>query len=537
LIVLSSIGSQTGLGLLGLLGLGALAAAWIGPIVVADKNIDAARQKAQAARASEWSRYQQALHRWHSTVAEHDGAERRRREAAMVWFPVQLESQPSRIDIFGGTGDGWASLLTTLGSSVLASGAGMLVLDFSEQDICRELAALASTSGVPVRRLDLPEALDGLNLLGGLDAEEVAELLAEALQTMRRSAADADLRDLDVHLLASVTEQLEPPLTFHRIAAGLRVLQRRYDGSSEGPLSVVELQRLVARVDTVGQGDRIQDELRFVGNTLELLRQRHVWASVGPEDILPGGSLTVIATTGDNQRRKDFTDRVVFHAVLQHLRRRWWAGGQGMLVVAGADHLGKDALEVMAKRARMSGLRLVYLIEHLRDDLQQLLGGSDSAALVMRLGNAQEAAAAAEFIGRGHKFILNQLTKQVGTTFTRGESSSWGEQEGTSETTGFSSGTTSSGLFHGSSNRGRSHSFATSRSRTWQDTRNTSEAYSTTDGTTESRVYEFTVEPTQIQSLPATAFILVEAGHGGRRVVVGDCNPGIVTLPKVAQQP
>ena len=537
LIVLSSLGSQPGLGLLGLIGVGALATVWIGPIVTADQKIESAMAAARAARASEWNRYQQAMQRWHSLVAKDARAEKERRETAMLWFPVQLESQPSRIDVFGGTGDGWASLLATFGSSVLSAGAGMLVLDFSEQDICRELAALASASGVAVRRLDLPDASEGLNLLGGLGAEEVAELLAEALQTMRRSGADADLRDLDVDLIATVTEQLEQPLTFTRIAAGLRVLQRRYDGSSDGSLSVEEMQRLVARVDTVGQGDRVQDELRFVCNTLELLRQRNVSASAGPEDILLQGSLTIIATSGDNQRRKDFTDRVVFQAVLQHIRRRRQAGRQGMLVVAGADHLGKDALETMAKRARISGLRLLYLIEHLRDDLQQLLGGSDSAALMMRLGNAQEAAAAAEFIGRGHKFVLSQLTKQVGTTFTRGESSSWGEQSGISETEGFSSGTTSSGLFHGSSNRGRSVSFTSSRSQSWQDTRSSSEAHSTTDGTTESRVYEFTVEPTEIQSLPATAFVLVEAGHGGRRVAVGDCNPGIVTLPRVAQQP
>ncbi len=133
----------------------------------------------------------------------------------------------------------------------------MLVLDFSEQDICRELATLASDSGVPVRRLDLPDTLDGVNLLGGLNALDVAELLAEALQTMRRSSVDVDLRDLDVSLLSTVTEQLDQPLTFTRIAAGLRVLQRHYDGSGNGPLSAEEMQRLVARVDTIRQGDRV----------------------------------------------------------------------------------------------------------------------------------------------------------------------------------------------------------------------------------------------------------------------------------------
>ena len=48
-------------------------------------------------------------------------------------------------------------------------------------------------------------------------------------------------------------------------------------------------------------------------------------------------------------------------------------------------------------------------------------------------------------------------------------------------------------------------------------------------------MYEFQVEPTALQSLAPTAFVLVEAGPTGRRVVMGDCNPGIVLLDRVAR--
>ncbi len=48
------------------------------------------------------------------------------------------------------------------------------------------------------------------------------------------------------------------------------------------------------------------------------------------------------------------------------------------------------------------------------------------------------------------------------------------------------------------------------------------------------RVYEFSVEPTQIQQLPPTAFVLVDSSLGERRAALGDCNPGIVLLPRVA---
>jgi hypothetical protein len=69
---------------------------------------------------------------------------------------------------------------------------------------------------------------------------------------------------------------------------------------------------------------------------------------------------------------------------------------------------------------------------------------------------------------------------------------------------------------------------------TWSETKNWSVAASVTHGETDQRVYEFTVEPTEIQALAPTAFILVESTGRGRRVVLGDCNPGIVTLDRVS---
>lgn len=87
------------------------------------------------------------------------------------------------------------------------------------------------------------------------------------------------------------------------------------------------------------------------------------------------------------------------------------------------------------------------------------------------------------------------------------------------------------------SNWGSSRSVSTSLSRSWQDSTNTSTARSTTNGENLSRVYEFTVEPTQLQSLPVTGLVLAVAGPGGRRVVFGDCNPGINFLPRLSAQP
>ena len=199
-----------------------------------------------------------------------------------------------------------------------------------------------------------------------------------------------------------------------------------------------------------------------------------------------------------------------------------------MLVIAGADRMSRDSLEALTRQARRAEIRLVLLLEHLRGEIQQLLGNANSAAILMQLGNAQEAAAAAEFIGRGHKFVLNQITRQVGKTFTKGTGQTWGTSDSQNTTKSTS---------NGSSDWSRSTSFTESRSRTWQDSANKSVADSTTDGETASRVYEYTMEPTTIQSLPPTAFVLIETGALDRRVTVGDCNPGIILMDRVSPDP
>lgn len=186
----------------------------------------------------------------------------------------------------------------------------------------------------------------------------------------------------------------------------------------------------------------------------------------------------------------------------------------------------------MARQARSAGVRLVFLLEHLREAAVQVAGGSDSATVFMRMGNGEEAKAAAQFIGQEHKFLVNQLTRQIGETLTEGRGSSYGYQRGVSESDGSNTGGGISGSTWGSS-----RSFSTSLSRSWQDSTNTSTARSTTTGENLSRVYEFTVEPTQLQSLPTTGLILVEAGPGGRRVVFGDCNPGINFMPRLSARP
>ncbi|MEV6131987.1 hypothetical protein AB0M05_35245 [Streptomyces violaceusniger] len=514
-------------------------------------------QKLKTVRERAAAEFQLAYGQWEARVTAHDQLERARQASAMLWHPVQLSSRPGRVDVFGGTCDGWASMLTTLGTSLLRSGRQVMVLDFSEEHVAGGLERLVTAHGL-VTHFELPAEAHRFNVLLGLEADELADMLSQALHTMRRSERQTDARSLDADLLESVAGLLDGRPTFQRLVAGLEVLRRTYDASAEGPLTAAEVTRLTARVDTIGQTELVQNELQFLISTLNLLAREERGGTPQTDvtqqarSLWQPACLTIVTTSHSQHRRKRFLDHVLFQRLAHDMRHRSADSEGNVLVVAGADDIGLESVEALAKRCRRVGVRLILLIERLRGDLKELLGSSDSAAILMRLGNAQDAAAAAEFIGRGHKMVLSQLTAQVGRTFSTSigesngvtDSTSWtkgtSETKGTSRTKGASrtkgtSGSDGTSKSDGTNfSRSKNKAVTDARTRSWQDTVNVSLADNTGHSTTQARVYEFTVEPTTIQALPATAFVLVESGSAGRRIVLGDCNPGIVLLGRVA---
>ncbi|SDL97052.1 hypothetical protein SAMN04488074_11531 [Lentzea albidocapillata subsp. violacea] len=488
--------------------------------------------------------YNDAYAAWRARIDEHNRREAERFLTAMLWHPLRLTSRPSRIDVFGGTEDGWASLLTTIGAAQLASGSSMLLLDFTDMFVGENLTHAAARQGYEVHAHEAPRDLTRLGLLTGLDPAELAEVLAESMHNLNRSAMAADLRGLHIDLLTAVAERLSEPITFTKLVAGLQVLRRVYDAGSDETLAAEELRKLNSYVDTVGNTDQVRNELQSLEGELRSLARAEQDAdpanSTGFGAVWPVRGLAMIATKARTGRHRRFLDHVVFHRALQELHSRQVTGRE-TLVVAGADQIGLEALEAMARQARRSGVRLIFLIQHLRDDLRKLLGAGGTATLLMQLGNGEEAAAAAEFIGRGHKFVMSQLTEQIGKTLTEGTSNTDGGSDSVTHSRGSSTGGSSSSSWSpngGNSSSGSSWSTTSGRAETresnWSDTRSRSEARSETVGRTDARVYEFTVEPTTLQGLAPTAFVMVETGPTGRRVVLGDCNPGIVLLDRVA---
>jgi hypothetical protein len=196
--------------------------------------------------------------------------------------------------------------------------------------------------------------------------------------------------------------------------------------------------------------------------------------------------------------------------------------------VAGADTLRRRHLERLDQLATQRGIRLAYMFRHVRDEATDLLGGG-GAAFFMRVGNANEASAVAEFIGHEHKFVLHQLTRSTGESLTHTVG------ENTSETIGDQSSATNT---RGPMQTSNSYTSGRNRSRTWGESRSVATGTSTSESPGQQRVYELAVEPRLLQTLPETAFLFVDSVHDlGPRAKLGDCNPDILSLPNVSPEP
>ena len=489
----------------------------------ASANIRAFEQPAEVLRSAERERHQQALREWEAARRQQEAQAResaqagRRHRDGPLWYPVRPVSEPARVDVFGGDPhrNGWASLLVTLGTSLLASGRRITVLDLTGADVGGGLAGVARARGLTTRRLVLAEDGAAVDLLAGIPGPGVAEALAYAAVGRPDSTDLRHERALAIDVLRRVISSLDGTVTFARLAAGIQVLRQ---GAEYDVLTDQEVSRLAAGVGDIDQNEWTGRQLRFLASQLAVL---HALApAIGyPVPLWTDDAVSLIATGGGRDDRKDLVDRLL----IQLAQAAMEDGGRlsGVVVVAGADHLGGPALTVLSDRARRAGVHLVLMIDQPQGDLEKSLG-TGGAVCIMKMYNHRDAAVAAEFVGKGHRFLINQVTRQTGKSFSDGGNDSFNS----STTAGRSTGAKRS-----------ANSQTESRAQAWTGGRNWTTSDSIGTSTSSSRVHEFIVDPQEILGMPETAFLLVDNSGHGRRVLMADANPGISLMERVSTHP
>ncbi|MFG1854997.1 hypothetical protein ACGFJT_24400 [Actinomadura geliboluensis] len=515
---------------------------------------EGARRAYELAQKQITGGYHEQARNWQARKQAHEAAERARLDELPEWGAAPRPGR--RLDVFGGTLWAWEALLTTYGTSTLAV-QPLLVLDLSREVVSRELVELSRSAWMRVDEQLLPSHQASSTLLTDMSPQELVDAIVESMHGGGPDAARAE-RSMDDRILTKVCGALGGDITLARIAAALRVLMGEPDDGDA--LTRDERRRIGTELFTVEYRRQAHANLSRIESYI------HPLEDLGTEPTGTGpGYLTCIALDSQarNVRSELLTDLIV-QWVTHRITASWEA--TPALVVAGADELARRHLERLSDACERRGVPLTLLFRRLRETSAELIGGG--AVAFMRLGNHEDAARAADFIGRDHRFVLSQITKNVGgneshtSTDTRGEGDS--ETRSTSRTTGSSRtwGTSSSagvahsggemfGLFPDrstSSQRGRNRGGADSRSDTEgtavATTRNWSAASSYAEGTnwsdadTSQRVYEYVVEPVTLQHLPDHALLLVQSAPGGGRTVTPvECDPAIITLDRVTTGP
>ncbi|SNT45725.1 hypothetical protein SAMN05421812_106281 [Asanoa hainanensis] len=469
------------------------------PLFLSRRALQLARHKVEAD-------YAQASTDWERRRQEYDRAQHEAVDQMVEWGAAAPAEGDRRVDIVGGTTYGWEAVLTVYGGSLLATRGSMLLVDFTGAALCGELIQLATTTGRSVKVSQFPRELASIDLVSGLTTDELVDCLVEAIHG-DTSTADRAERSQDSLLLREICEVLAPDLSMARLLAALRVHNGR-----PSTLTTAERDRLLEL-----QPAESHQRLRRIESFVSPL------ATLGTDPRTDPADLTCLVADADSgsAQQELFKDLLV----------RWLASQVrhekvGSIVLVGADGVNHRAVERLSTLCERRGTRLVLFFAHLREEALQTIGGGEVA--LMRLGNHREASQAAEFVGKGHRFVISRLTRTLGGSETHTVSDTEGEavSEG---------GSTSRTQFY----RG----IVWTDSKDWGTTRNWSRTVAQADGTNWSdaeslqRVYEYAVEPRVLQDLPDYALLLVKGIGRGSVVQAVEVDPALVTLPRLSMEP
>ncbi|MBO2460194.1 hypothetical protein [Actinomadura violacea] len=452
--------------------------------------------------------------------------ERRHRayESQREWYPVAVPPGVDRVDVVGGTLAGWSAAVTTMGAARLAVGARLTVIDLSEGAVAHDLLRLASDRGDDPLVWVLPADLPRLDMSRGLSPEALADVLSLVVSAGEEEGGTRDL-SFDNAILERLIEVLGPDATIPRITAALRVLAQVGDPRDDlrkGLLTDEQLER-VATLFGRDATDRI-----VVRRAWALEAQLRKLEKLATEPVgLPPSRLHVVSM---DRRAGVLTNRVLGTYVttaLTHRIRESPPGGRWdhTLFLCGAEKLRGDVLDRLIDACEATGTGLVLLYRSIPRHVRERLGRRGHAAVgFMRLGNPEDARVAAEHIGTDQPLLVAEITDSAGETLfdVAGESYAstvaYARPRGDGLTDPVWSplpapAADDSVLVEGISS-------ATAWGRTV-----------TAGGAAKQRFRELLVEPPQLQELPPTAMVFTHSGTAGRRIMLVDANPGIITLP------
>jgi hypothetical protein len=572
---LAVIGLALGLGLTGLLNVSLTAvgvAAGLAGAAVSGRGIRRGEREVRERIAAEQQRVAKIRAVQQSRLAERQERHARevrawesRRQAferQLQWYAVSLPGDIERVDVVGGTLEGWSALLTMIAAPRLSADGGVTVLDLTEGGVARDLIAVARRSGIRPLVWVMPGDLPRLDLGTGLAAEALADVLAVTVAASDEPGGGAGGSPAPASVDSAILERVlgvlgrEPAMA--QITAALRVLAQVGDPRDDlraGLLTAEQIERITALYGR-GAADRVVIERAWVIESgLRKLEQLGSAPAALPPSRLRVAWMDRRAAALGNRVLATYMTVALTHMLRQAPRSRRW---QETLCVLGAERLRADVLDRLIEACEVSGTGLVIGYRSIPGHVKERVGRGNAAIAFMRLGNAEDARVASEQIGAEHRFVVSQLTDTVGVSLSDTVGDSYTSTVGTADSVTDSASVSDTTARSSGRGRSRQDAFApfaqvtASRSRDSSQSRSTSDSRSITAGFSSSTAWgistsraasgsssaartaqrsrELLVEPHELQQLPPSAVIVTYAAPEGRRVVLADANPGIIAL-------
>jgi len=493
-----------------------------------------ARQAAAAAgRVAD--EHQRAVHAWQQREEAWQQGELSRLDHVDEWGSAQLPGGTLRADVFGGSLRGWQALLTTHGTSLLAS-QPVLTVDLTGEVVSQEFTDTARAAGVPAAVWLLPAQLGASGVLAGLSAAQFADALAEAVHAGGPAGAARAERAVDTRVLEQLHGALGGDVTPGRLAAAVRAAL----GHAGRPavLTPAEQALISSELFPPEYRRQIEPNLVRIEAFLTALAQHTEPPGQPPATPEPPAYYTCLAL---EPAARSARAEVLAALAVQWLTVQVTSSNDPApaVIIVGADEISRPHLERLAGACERRGVPLTLLFRHLRETGLGMLGGG--AAAFMRLGHHAEAEQAAAYIGRQHRFVISNVTATLGGSDTH----TLTETEGQTVTDtihvgghpGWQGGPQRRGLRNAGHDESQRHSRSRSVARNWSTARSWAESTNWSNATASQRVYEYAVEPAVLQNLPDQALLLVTRGSGGPVLTSVECDPAIVTLPRVSSAP
>ncbi|WP_344839211.1 hypothetical protein, partial [Actinocorallia longicatena] len=425
------------------------------------------------------------------------------------WHPVPVPSGVDRVDVAGGTLSGWSAAVTLMGAARLTAGSQVTVVDLSEGAVAQELIDLSRED--PLVWV-LPSDLKRLDLGARLTPDALADVLS---QTVNATEPESTVRDasIDNSILERVIRVLGGTPSVAQITAALRALAEVGDPRDDLRAGLLTDAQLDAISHLFGRtaADRVVLERAW---TLE--SQLRTLTDLGSDPVaLPPAQLRVLSLdrrsgVSTNRVLATYVTTTLTHMIRQAPTSTPWSH---TVFLCGAEKLRGDVLDRLSDACETTGTGLVLMYRTIAPHVRERLGRGNSAVGFMRLGNADDAAAAAGYLGTESHLLLSELTETAtpadptdpySSTVAYARRSSGGHA------------LTEPVIRPSPPPRALADAIATG---TWPRT------LTPPDGPGRSR--ELRPERRQLQDLPPTAMVFTHANT----VHLVDANPGIMTLP------